>query len=385
MTGIDVAAVRAALAEELPGAGELRRWLHSRPCVSGSERPTRDAVLAALPDGAVTPVADSGALVRIGGDGPAVGLRAELDALPVTERTGVAWAADDGAMHACGHDVHMAALVAVCRALDRLGPPPVPVLAVLQPREETYPSGARDIVASGLLDGVRAMVGAHVQPVLPAGTVACTPGGVNASADEFAVTMRGPGGHAAYPQRTSDPVLALSQFVVSAQQIVARDADPMVPAVVTVGALTAGEAANAIPDRATARGTLRAMSEDQRGVLWRRVREVADGVAATHGCAADVTLTEGEPLLVNDADLAGRAARVLGAFGHRVSEPLRSCGADDFSYYTAAAPSLMMFAGTDHADPGATLHRPTFLPGDDAIGHVADALLAAYLAAAGLA
>ena len=374
----DVRELRTTLHAELPAAIDLRRRLHARPCRSGEETPTLEAVLDALPDGAVTRVAGTGALVRIGGDGPAVGLRAELDALPIAERTGVAWAAPGPAMHACGHDVHLAALVAVCRALHRTGPP-VPVLAVLQPREETYPSGAQDIVTSGRLDGaVRAMVGAHVQPVLPDGAVACAPDGVNASADEFAVTMHGPGGHAAYPHLTPDPVLALAQFVVAAQQIVARDADPMVPAVATVGALSAGEAANAIPDRATARGTLRAMSPHQRERLRSRLREVAEGTAAVHGCTADVRLTEGEPVLSNDPDLAARASRELATLGRPATAPLRSCGADDFAFYTAVAPTLMLFAGTDGEG---TLHTPTFLPSDAAVGTVADALLAGYAAA----
>jgi amidohydrolase len=382
VSGFDAAALRGAVRAELPAAGALRRELHARPHPSGQEGPTLETVLGALPDGAVTRVADTGALVRFGGDGPAVGMRAELDALPIAERTGAAWASRGPAMHACGHDVHMAALVAVCRALSEIGPP-VPVLAVLQPREETYPSGARDIVASGLLDGaLRAMVGAHVQPALPPGTIACTPGAVNAAADEFTVTMRGPGGHAAYPHLTSDPVLALAQFVVGAQQIAGRDADPMVPAVVTVGTLRAGEAPNAIPGTAAARGTLRAMSGPQRDLLRRRLREVATGVAAIHGCTADVEVTEGEPVLVNDADLAAGAARALSAYGRRVDAASRSCGADDFAYYTAAAPALMMFAGTGG---DAALHSPAFLPGDDALAAVADALLAGYLAAAGRA
>lgn len=379
LSGVDVEVLRAALRAELPAAVQLRRRLHARPCLSGQETPTLEAVLEELPRGVVTRVAETGALVRVGGDGPAIGLRAELDALPITERTGVAWAGRAPAMHACGHDVHLAALVAVCRALSRDGPPPAPILAVLQPREETYPSGARDIVASGRLDGaLTAMVGAHVQPVLPDGAVACTPGAVNASADEFTVTMRGPGGHAAYPHLTPDPVLALSQFVVGAQQLVARDADPMVPAVVTVGALSAGDAANAIPGEATARGILRTMSPDQRDRLRHRLREVAAGTAAVHGCTADVDVTEGEPVLVNDDELAARTSRTLTTFGHDVTTPLRSCGADDFAYYTRVAPSLMLFIGTDGTG---TLHTPTFLPGGPAVAAVADALLAGYLSA----
>lgn len=372
----------AALHDELPAARWLRRDLHAHPSLSGHEEPTLRQVLAALPaGGAVTRVAGAGAVWRSGGSGPAVAVRAELDGMPITEATGVAWTSTNGAMHACGHDVHLAALVALAGALERVGTPQ-PLLAVLQPREESYPSGALDIVESGILQrhGVVAMVAAHVQPLLAIGEVACTSGGVNASADEFTVTMRGSGGHAAYPHLTRDPLLALAQFVVSVQQLVSRDADPMVPTVVTVGALQAGAAANAIPDEATARGTVRAMTPDQRDRLHARLREVAEGVALAHGCAATVTTVRGEPVLTNDAHLAERTAALLVEQGLHVTAPLRSCGADDFSYYGDVAPSLMLFVGTG-ASPRSGLHTATFLPSDSAVEQVATTLLLGYLAA----
>ncbi|MFD1938272.1 M20 family metallopeptidase [Nonomuraea mangrovi] len=371
----------AALRAELPAACELRRRLHAEPCVSGQEGPTLKQVLDALPAAAAPdPVAGTGALVRIGGDGPAVGVRGELDALPITEQTGVPWAATNGAMHACGHDVHLAALVALARAVDRTGGP-APLIAVLQPREETYPSGALDIVESGALAAhqVRAMVAAHVQPVLGGGTVACTPGPVNACADEFTLIVRGSGGHAAYPHLTRDPIPALAQIIVAAQQLVSRDADPMVGTVVTFGTLEAGTAPNAIPGEAVTRGTLRTMSESWRAQLHERFRAVAEGVAKAHGCEAEVRILRGEPVLVNDARLAAEAAALLGGFGHTVSAPLRSCGADDFAYFAAEVPSLMLFVGTDTT---AGLHAPTFLPADESVAAVAESLLAAYLAAA---
>ena len=372
----------AALQEELPAARELRRQLHAHPCLSGSEEPTLRRVLGALPAGSgVTRVAGTGAVWCSGGEGPAVAVRAELDGMPITEATGVSWASTNGAMHACGHDVHLAALVALARALHRAGATS-PLLGVLQPREETYPSGAHDIVESGVLrrHEVAAMLAAHVQPLLGGGEVACAPGRVNASADEFAVTMRGNGGHAAYPQLTQDPVLALSQFVVSAQQLISRNADPMVPSVVTVGAFHAGAAANVIPDVATAHGTVRAMTADQRERLHVRLREVAEGVALAHGCTARVTTVRGEPVLTNDAELAERTAGLLAEQGLRVSAPLRSCGADDFSYYGGVAPSLMLFVGTGGASRSG-LHTAAFLPPDAAVEAVATTLLLGYLAA----
>jgi len=375
-------ALRDAVRRQLPEAERLRRELHARPSLSGHEQPTLNQLLEALPGQAgAERVADgTGAVLRIGGPGPAVGIRAELDALPITEATGVRWAARPGAMHACGHDVHMAALTALARALHEVGPP-VPMLAVLQPREEGNPSGALDVIGSGLLQAhhVAAMAAAHVQPVLQAGEVACAPGVVNASADEFSVTMTGSPGHAAYPHLTRDPVLALAQFVVAVQQLVSRNTDPMRPAVVTVGMLAAGEASNAIPGTAAARGTIRSVTTEHRDRLHERLREVASGIALAHGCTADVEIVRGEPVLDNDPGLAAAAAALLTRLGATVTEPLRTCGADDFAFYGGMAPSLMLFVGTG-GQPGSGLHTATFLPGDQAVADVADALLAGYLA-----
>jgi amidohydrolase len=375
-------ALRDAVHRELPRAERLRRELHARPSLSGHEEPTLNQLLDALPGGggAERVAAGAGAVLRIGGPGPAVGVRAELDALPITEATGVPWAAGAGAMHACGHDVHMAALTALTRALHQVGPP-VPMLAVLQPREEGNPSGALDIVNSGLLQAhqVGAMAAAHVQPVLQAGEVACAPGVVNASADEFSVTMTGSPGHAAYPHLTRDPVLALAQFVVAVQQLVSRNTDPMQPAVVTVGTLAAGDASNAIPGTATARGTIRSVTTAHRDRLHERLSEVASGIALAHGCTAEVAIVHGEPVLDNDPGLAASTAALLTRLGATVTEPLRTCGADDFSFYGGVAPSLMLFVGTG-GQPGSGLHTATFLPSDRAVADVADALLAGYLA-----
>lgn len=375
-------ALRDAVHQELPDAERLRRELHAQPSLSGHEQPTLDQLLEALPGGtgAERLAGGAGAVLRIGGPGPAVGIRAELDALPITEATGVPWAAGAGAMHACGHDVHMAALTALARTLHEVGPP-VPMLAVLQPREEGNPSGAVDIISSGVLQAnqVQAMAAAHVQPLLQAGEVACAPGVVNASADEFFVTMTGRPGHAAYPHLTRDPVLALAQFVVAVQQLVSRNTDPMQPAVVTVGTMAAGDASNAIPGTATASGTMRAVTPAHRDLLDERLREVADGVALAHGCTADVTIVRGEPVLDNDPGLAALTAALLTRLGATVTEPLRTCGADDFAFYGRVAPSLMLFVGTG-GQPGSGLHTATFLPADRAIADVADALLAGYLA-----
>ncbi|WP_028934653.1 M20 metallopeptidase family protein [Pseudonocardia spinosispora] len=370
------------LTAQLAAAHALRRRLHASPDVSGDESATRETVLSALPAGVGSAgVAGTGAVVRIGGPGPAVGLRAELDALEVTETTGIEWASRrTGLMHACGHDVHLAAAVAVARAVHAVGGP-APLLLVLQPREESYPSGARDVVESGALavHGCAAMIGAHVQPVLAPDVVACVPGGVNASSDEFELLVTGEPGHAAYPHLARDPVHALAQIVVAVQSIVSRNLDPMSPAVVGVSSLRAGAAANVVPGTAHASGTIRALSPETRLLLHQRVTEVAEGVARAHGCEAKVSVTHGEPVLTNDPALAELAAGQLRRRGLTVCETLRSAGADDFSYYGEQVPSLMLFVGTDTDVP---LHSDTFLPTESDLARVATTMLAAYLAAA---
>jgi len=371
----------AALEVELPAAYELRRELHAHPELSGSESGTRDRVLAAL-GRTGRPVADTGAVVLIGEPGRrSIALRAELDALGITERTGVEWASrNPGAMHACGHDVHLAALVAVARAVARVGADLPPLLVLLQPREESYPSGARDMVGEGVLveHDCAAVVGAHLHPGLAPGTVACTPGAVNASADEFTIEVTGRPGHAGYPHLTEDPVIALASIVVALQSVVSRNVNPMEPCVLGVSRVRAGEALNAVPAEAVAQGTIRAFAPDTRKFLHDRLAAVAHSSAAAFGCDAEVRIVHGEPVLLNDARLAGQAARILGSRGLDPTAAMSSMGADDFSYFAEQLPSLMLFVG---ASGETMLHSPEFLPTDADLDRIATALLAGYIAA----
>ncbi|MBC6463022.1 amidohydrolase [Actinomadura sp. HBU206391] len=373
---------RAAIADELPAAVALRHRLHADPRVSGDEHDTARAVVHALDAGDGVAVAGTGRLVRIGGEGPPVVLRAELDALPILEQTGVAWAARSGVMHACGHDVHLAALVAICRAAARIGVT-VPILALLQPREETAPSGAEDVVAAGVLDDALAVIGVHVQPRLASGVVSATAGPVNAAADEFEITIDGHGGHAGYPHVTRDPVLALCQAVVSLQQVASRRFDPVLGAVCSVGQVTAGSAPNVIPRTATARGSIRVMREQDRAVAADLIRDIVSHTAAAHGCEGRVRVDRLQPVLHNAPALAGRAARWLTGFGVTTDTGFRSYGADDFAHYREVADGLMLFVGTatDASPESPGLHHGRFLPDDALVGQVAEGFLAGYLAA----
>jgi amidohydrolase len=371
----------AGIGAEVEAAIALRHELHADAEPSGAEHRTAARVAEALGDpGAV--VAETGRLVRIGGAGPCIAVRAELDALPIEEETGIAWASRTGAMHACGHDVHLAGLVAFCRAARGIDLP-VPVLAVLQPREETIPSGARDIVLSGELaaQSPRAIIAVHLQHQLPAGTVAAAVGTVNAATDDFEIRVVGTGGHAGYPQLAADPVTTLCQVVIALQHVVSRRSDPTHAVVVSVGMIEAGQVANVIPHTAIARGTLRVLDETDRPHLHAMLRETVEHTCLAHRCTGTVTIDQGEPALVNDEALTMAVWPRLREAGFAVDTTLRSCGADDFSYYTGTAPTLMMFLGTGGPF---SLHHPSFLPGDELVGQVASAMMAGYLGAVSL-
>jgi amidohydrolase len=373
------------LASELPAAIELRRRLHALAEISHREDKTRAALAEALAPGRVEQVAGGKSLLARSGSGPAPGvvLRAEMDALPLEEETGVAYACRAGAMHACGHDVHMAALVAVYRVLAALGDEGRGrCSALFQHSEEAYPSGAQEIMETAALSGADAVVAAHVHPGIPWGAVAADEGPVNASSDFFDIVVRGSAGHAAYPHRARDAIAALCHIVGSLQQVASRAIDPMHGSVLSVGFIAGGSVHNSLPERAEARGTFRTLVGEDRAAMAAVVRDVAQGVAGAFGCEAMVEITSGEPALVNDERLARAARDELSALGMGVAGPLRSCGSDDFGYFSRALPSLMSFVGVGGAlADEVPLHHPRFLPHDEAVEAVAIAQLAGFCAA----
>jgi amidohydrolase len=380
-----LALVLDGVEHELELAVALRHRLHAHPELAHAERETAKLVQAQLPVAAET-VAGNGRIARVGGDGRAVAVRAELDGLPLTERTGAAFSAAGDAMHACGHDVHMAALVALARAAHALGDElPVPLLAVFQPSEEAYPSGAREL-AEGALAGLAlaAVVAVHVHPELPWGALALDAGTVNASCDAIEIVLEGEPSHGAYPHLGRDPILALAHVVVALHAQVARRIDPNAPALLTVGVLRAGETENVIPARASARASLRAYSEQDRARLRALAQEVVAGVAAAHGCRGAVHVVTGEPALQNDPAIVGRASALLGAAGLAPAAEWRSLGSDDLAFFGQLAPIAMGFLGLAGAEgfAGRPLHHPELLPPDDAVGAVARAQALLYVAAA---
>jgi len=383
-----------AIERELPRAIDLRHRLHSRPELSHEEHATAAAVAAELPV-ACTTVAETGLFARIdskGGDGggegegAAVAVRAELDGLPIEERTDAPFRAAEGAMHACGHDVHMAALVALARAAHALGDAlTAPLLAIFQPSEEAYPSGAEQLRDPLATLAPAAVVAAHVHPELPWGAVALDPGAVNASCDYVEITVVGEQSHGAYPHHGRDPILAIAQIVVALHAQVGRRIDPLAPAVLTVGVLEGGNAENVIPPQARARAALRAHRPEDRLALRQMVEEVVSGIAAAHGCRGSVELTPGEPALENDPAIVACARELLPGAGLTPAAEWRSCGSDDFAFFGAlgATPLAMGFVGLDGADGFQTrpLHHPELLVPDSAVGAVARTQAVLYVAA----
>jgi amidohydrolase len=376
-----------SLDEELPKAIELRERLHASPEPSHKEHITARLVSEALTRN-LKSVARTGLLTRVGPPGEAVAVRAELDALPIEEKTGALFAATNGSMHACGHDVHMAALVALFRAAGRIERSlPKPLAALFQPSEEAYPAGADLIVREGILaEATGAVVAAHVHPDVPWGSVSIEAGPVNASSDNLRIVVEGSGGHGAYPHRAHDPILALSHAIVALQSLVSRRLDPMHAAVFSVGWVSAGSAENVIPGAAEAGGTLRALDPEDRQPLRKMAREIVENTARAHGCAARVEVTEGEPATVNDPALAGAVRSLLAEAGFELAPAMRSCGSDDFGFYGLASPTLMMFVGLKGAPgtPNVPLHHPRFLPPERAVLAVARAQALAFVAALSL-
>jgi amidohydrolase len=379
----------AAVEHELPRAVELRHRLHAHPELAHAEHETSAALAAELLPVACERVAGTGLIARIGpAEDAAVAVRAELDGLPLAERTGAPFSADPavGAMHACGHDVHMAALVALVRAAHALGEAlPAPLLAVFQPSEEAYPSGAEQLLGPLRAHAPTAIVAAHAHPELPWGAVALDPGTVNASCDIVEIAVAGEPSHGAYPHRGRDPILALADIVLALHAQIGRRIDPLHPAILTVGVLEGGSAENVIPARARARGALRAYRPEDRLALRAMVEEVVAGIASAHGCHGTVELTPGEPALENDPTIVASARELLSEAGLSAAPEWRSAGSDDFAFFGALdVPLAMAFVGLDGADgfTSRPLHHPELLIPDEAIGAVARTLAVLYLAAA---
>lgn len=355
---------------------ELRHEIHRDPELAFQEERTAmrlEAALRAVRPREMSRVAGTGVVARIAGrdpGAPVVALRGDIDALPIQEETGLPFSSGSaGIMHACGHDVHATWAVGAAHLLSER-PAAGDVLIVLQPAEEIG-KGAEAVMASGALDGVAAIFGGHVDRRFPIGTVVAEAGPLAASADNFAIELLGSGAHAARPHEAADPIIGAAALIGTLQTIVSRRLDPSRAAVVTVGTINAGSAANVIPDRAVLTGTLRATDPETRRLLHDEVRRMAEGVAAAHRLKAQVTVERGPPPIVNPAEPAEWArSAAVSLLGPEGVVPLSfvNLAGEDFAYYMERIPGCFLRVGA--REMGGTpipAHTSRFYAADDAI------------------
>ena len=306
----------------------LRRALHRIPELGFEEERTRETLEGALRDlGRQERIATTGIVVNFGSEAPAARLllRADMDGLPIQEETGLPYASEHAErMHACGHDAHMAALVAACERVGGMSLGALAVRALFQPAEEGK-GGARQAIEEGALEGVDAAFGIHVWNELPVGTVALTRGGIMAGVVEVEFMIEGRGGHGALPHRTSDPVVAAAQLVLALQQVVSRYTDPSDPVVLTLGAIHAGDAFNVIPDEARILGTVRAFDpgvEREAGALH-ACEQRRSGVRAARGATDARQQQQRRARLAHREALRRRRRSVVDADQPRAKEEAR--------------------------------------------------------------
>lgn len=306
------------------------------------------------------------ATLKVGDGEKSIGLRADMDALPIYENSGKPWASKHpGLMHACGHDGHTTILLGAARYFAETRRFNGTLRLIFQPAEEMI-NGGEIMVKEGLFDRFRDVIfGMHNMPGLPVGKFFFQPGALMASMDQFHITVRGCGGHGAIPHKAIDPVLVAAHITTALQSIVSRNVDPLEAAVITVGSIVAGEAANVIPDSAEMKISVRSLSRDTRQLLLTRIPALAQAQAASFGATAEVTHVNGTPVLVNDEEMARFAWQVAcKTFGEDRAEfgikPLM--GSEDFSFMLEAQPKggFLLFGNGDVGEGSCMVHNPGY-------------------------
>ncbi|GAB6928971.1 M20 peptidase aminoacylase family protein [Paenibacillus sp. JCM 10914] len=342
---------------------EIRRHLHRFPELSNEEFETTRLIRGWLEEAGIRVAEyplDTGVIAEVGGlqEGPIIALRADIDALPIQEETGLPFASTiPGKMHACGHDFHTAALIGTAYALkQREQELRGTVRLIFQPAEEKA-KGAKQVIDSGALEGVQAIFGMHNKPDLPVGTIGIKEGPLMAAADGFVVEVAGKGSHAAVPEAGLDPIVTASHIITALQSIVSRNVGPLKSAVISVTKLHSGTAWNVIPEKALLEGTIRTFDDDIRLQVLERFSQVVQGVAAAFGTTAAVRWIEGPPPVHNDGELAELGRAAAADTGYEAVIPVPSPAGEDFAVYQREVPGLFVFMGTAGTQEW---HHPAF-------------------------
>ncbi|WP_257625803.1 M20 family metallopeptidase [Rhizobium sp. K15/93] len=362
---------------------EIRRDIHAHPEIGFDTFRTAQLVadeLRALGLDPKTGVGRTGVVATITGGrpGPCVILRADMDALPIAEQTGLAFASTiPGAMHACGHDIHTAALLGAASALSRISSELAgSIRLIFQPAEETQESGAAAMIADGAADGADLAVAFHNRPETPAGKIVLNRGASTASSDEFKVIVHGKSGHAARPHAAIDPIVAAAHMITQLQTLISREMDPSTSAVLTIGHIQGGATQNIIPDSCMFEGTVRCRSPESRDLAEASFSRICQGAAAALNVSVDIDYVRGAPPLMNDDRLVDRATEALGMqFGVLpLVEQGSSFGAEDFSYFSERLPSIQIFIGSGQPGRDDRVHNSDYQPDESCIKQSAIAL-----------
>ncbi|PYE35941.1 amidohydrolase [Rhizobium sp. PP-F2F-G38] len=367
----------------------IRRDLHMHPEVGFNVERTAAVVareLSGLGIEHVTGVGRTGVVgsIKGGAPGPTLLIRADMDALPIREQTGLPFAsAVDGRMHACGHDLHTATLIGIGAVLKEIAPQlRGNIKLMFQPAEETQESGAAAMIADGVLDDVDFALGFHNHPDEPVGTFSFVEGIANGSSDEFDITLHAASGHAARPHLAIDPVVATAQLITQLQTIISREVDPMQPAVLTIGSIHGGDTHNIIPDSVAIMGTVRCQDPASRDVIEAAIRRVCAGLEASMRVRCAINFVRGVPSLVSDDRLLKLTmSAIRDHFGDVVHPRASNLGAEDFALVGARVPAFQLGVGAGQDGRNDQLHNSDYQPDE---GCIVNGVVALSLAAARL-
>ena len=359
---------------------QIRRHLHEHPELSYKEFETSKFVQQKLKDIGIEykVLATTGIVAIIKGKNPekkVIALRADMDALPITEKNEVEYRSkNEGAMHACGHDVHTTCLLGAAKILNELKEEwEGTVKLIFQPGEEKNPGGASLMIKEGVLENPKpdSILALHVHPGLEVGKLSFRSGMVMASADEIYITIKGKGGHAAAPHLTSDTILAASQLVVNLQEVISRFNNPFNPSVLSITSFQGGNTTNVIPSEVKLMGTFRAMNEEWRFKAHDLIRNICKRTGEISGVEIDVMVDVGYPFVINNTELTKMAKRKAVEFEgeENVEETEMRMGAEDFAFYSHLIPACFFRLGVANTEKGITsgVHTPTFNIDENAI------------------